>query len=151
MNAVSLRFRMRIDVKNVIRLVVLILLMLTKVSQVSYAQDRSGNVLQEDRRESKENKLPKYAEYTNIYQAIADAIPEAQRVGLGNRQVVFILRGNTTITGNNYARYAVNGLLVDYIDHIALDRVTRIYKMSNTQASIFGSQASCGIICIITE
>lgn len=121
----------------------------------AYGQDQSKKELRDQKRaeraKARESRAPDYSTYTNIYEAITDAVPEAQRVFLDNRRSVFVLRGITSISGRNYARFAVNGLLVDNIDHIVLDRVTRIYKMPKTQLATFGSQAAGGIICISTE
>lgn len=153
----------KMEIKTILRIAI-VSLMVTVISPFTYAQDQSGEVIEEPKapskkdkknrnknRQSSERQQIEYSDYSNIYEAITDAIPEAQRFVLGNRRSVFLLRGNTSISGRNYAKYAVNGLLVENIDHIVLDRVTRIYKMPKSQLSIFGSQASGGIICISTE
>lgn len=97
---------------------------------------------------AKENNI--YALFTDVYEAIKTAIPEASMVETTGGHRAFILRGITSISGNNYAIYVVNGSVTNNISYLPPAEIKRIWKLPNSQSAMYGSQAANGVICIET-
>ncbi|MFY0653490.1 MAG: TonB-dependent receptor plug domain-containing protein [Cyclobacteriaceae bacterium] len=91
-----------------------------------------------------------FCRFPNVYEAIRYAVPEARMVDNSSGGMSFILRGENSLVGNNYAGYLVNNNLISDISYIVPHEIKKIYKLSNSQASMYGSRAATGIIGIET-
>lgn len=91
-----------------------------------------------------------YNLFTDVYEAIKYAIPEATLVENTNGGKAFILRGINSLKGNNNALYLVNQNLMSDISFIPPSEIRRIRKLSNSEAAIYGSRARNGVISIET-
>lgn len=89
-----------------------------------------------------------FGRFVSVYDAIKFAIPEASMVDGGGGSSAFVLRGSNSLTGNNHAIYLVNQNTTTDISFITPSEIRKIYKLSNSQAALYGSLAANGIICI---
>lgn len=91
-----------------------------------------------------------YSLFTDVYEAIKYAIPEASMVEKSNGSVGFILRGINSLQGNNNALFVVNQNVVGEIGYIVPSEIKRIWKLPTSQTAMYGSRAGNGVICIET-
>jgi len=89
-----------------------------------------------------------FGRFSNVYEAIKFAVPEAAMVDGSGGKSAFVLRGTNSLTGNNHAIYLVNQSITNDISFITPSEIRKIYKLSNSQAAMYGSMASNGVICI---
>lgn len=91
-----------------------------------------------------------YALFSNVYEAIETAIPEARKAEKPDGSIGFIMRGVRSIDGDNSALIIVNNNIIEDISYIAPAEIKSINKLSNSQAALFGSRGGNGVISIIT-
>ena len=78
------------------------------------------------------------------------AVPDESMVETNGGKKAFVLRWTNSLKGNNRALYVVKGSITSDISYIPSSEIRRFYKLSNSQAAIYRSQAANGIISIET-
>lgn len=91
-----------------------------------------------------------FSHFTDIYEAIHYAIPEAIIV-LEDDQRGVRFRGHRSVYGSNLALILVNGVITEDVSFITPVDVISISKLSSSQAAIYGSRGSNGVVEIKTR
>ena len=91
-----------------------------------------------------------FGQFTDIYEAIHYAIPEAMIVLEGDQRGVRF-RGHRSFYGSNLALILVNGVITEDVSFIIPADVISITRLSSSQAAIYGSRGSNGVVEIKTR
>jgi len=85
----------------------------------------------------------RYASYQNIYEMISGEVPGVQVVGRSIR-----IRGTSTINSGTEPLLVVDGVTVSNIDNILPRMVKSVEVLKGTDAAIYGSRGSNGVVLI---
>jgi hypothetical protein len=91
-----------------------------------------------------------YARFTDVYDAIKYALPEATIIiENGSKAVQF--RGPKTIEGSNAALILVNGVIVQDVSFITPIDIISIARLSSSATALYGARGANGVISIQTR
>ena len=91
-----------------------------------------------------------FVNFTDIFDAIKFALPTVTIINEGGQKKVLI-RGYSSMVGNNGALTVVDGVMTDDISYLNPRDVIAIEQLSTSQSAIYGSRGGNGVIKIITK
>jgi hypothetical protein len=98
--------------------------------------------------ESKSNSKPKdYSRYGNAIQIIKDHHPNVKADEKG-----LVIRGGSSLMGNNYAAIEIDGVLVDFdaLKSIPTASIKKITILTTSQSALYGSNGGNGVVKVTT-
>lgn len=123
--------KLKFDTKNV-----------DKVAELGYIRPQDLSAVKKSIEDSSED----FSMYSDIYDVIKSKFPYVSVNGTN-----ILIRGRTTLLGNNFAVNVVNGSVVADFNHIQPFDVKSIKVLAGSDAAKYGSKGAAGVIEVITK